>query len=191
MVMPSFLDRALIILLLAAVSYTFGHGARLLMRREGWLKWVAGVLFGFVAFLAGRVVLAGVGWLVLTVLFASAPEPLVLLGLVGLASTPLLLAFVYATPFFGPGILRVLYAIALIRLTSLSSIMLGMDWLGCLGWWVTAWLLATLAGLGFRALFRRTRWLAWTGILGPYRTSPAELMAKMPGMRDAVWERPS
>jgi hypothetical protein len=187
MVLPSFLDRALIILLLAAVSYTVAHGARLLMHREGWLKWTAGALFGFLAFLVGRVALAGAGWLVFTLLFGSAPDPLTLLGLVGLASTPLLLSFVSTTPYFGPGFLRILYLIALLRLTTLASTLLGMDWLGSLGWWGTAWLLASLASLGLTSLFRGARWLAWTGILGVVRPSPAQVMATMPGMKDAVW----
>ncbi len=158
------------------------------MRREGWLKWTAGVLFGLLAFLVSRIALAGAGWLVFTVLFGSAPDFLILLSMVGLASTPLLLAFVNATPFFGPGVLRVLYVIALLRLTTLSSTILGMDWLGSLGWWVTAWLLASLASLGLTSLFRGARWLAWTGILGVSRPSPAEVMATKPGMKNAVWE---
>jgi hypothetical protein len=188
MIMPSLLAQALIILLLGAASYSAGHGARLLMQREGWLKWAAGVLFGFLAFLVSRMTLAGAGWGIFTVLFGDAPDPLTLIGLVGLASTPLLLSFVSATPYFGPGVLRILYGVALLRLATLSNTMLGMDWLGSLGWWATAWVLVSLVGLGLKSLFRGARWLAWTGILGVVRTSPAELMATMPGMRDAIWE---
>jgi hypothetical protein len=189
MAIPSSLHPALIILLLASASYAVSHGARLLMRREGWLKWTAGVVFGFVLFLVGRIALAGAAWLVFTLLFGGAPDPFILIGLVGLASTPLLLAFVNATPFFGPGVLRLLYVIALIRLTTLSSAMLRMDWLGSLGWWVSAWLLTALAGLSLSFLFRRARRLAWTGIFGPIHPSPADVMGMMPGMKDAVWEK--
>ena len=188
MIMPSLFAQALIILLLGAASYSVGHGARLLMQREGWLKWTAGALFGFLAFLVNRTALAGAGWVIFSVLFGDAPDPLKLIGLVGLASTPLLLAFVNATPYFGPGVLRVLYVIALLRLATLSSTTLGMDWLGSLGWWTTAWLFVSLVDLGLKSLFRGARWLAWTGILGVVRPSPAELTATMPGMKDAIWQ---
>jgi hypothetical protein len=177
----------LIVLLLAAASYTIGHGARLLMRRQRWTVWLAGTVFGFFAFLTSRLVLAGAAWLVFTVLFPRAPEPWILVALVGLASTPLLLSFVHLTPFFGPGVLRVLYLIALIRLTSLTSLELNMDWLGCLGWWVAAWLLASGLSYGLSYALRNARWLAWTGIIGPILTTPHAVMAEMPGFRDAQW----
>jgi hypothetical protein len=179
------LDRATLILLFAAASYTVAHGARLLMRGQGPLKWTAGVVFGFAAFLVSRIALAGAAWLVFTVLFGQPPGFLILLALVGHASSPLLLSFVNATPFFGPGVLRLLYVISLIRLTSLTSLALGMDWLGCLGWWVAAWLLASVASYALTRSLRNVKWLSWTGILGPFRPTPADIMAKMPGMQGA------
>ncbi len=185
---PLFRQGALV-LLLAALSFTVAHAARLLMLRRSWPVWLAGSLFGYGAFLVSRLALAGSAWLVYTVLFDRAPDPWVLVALVGVASTPLLLSFVELTPFFGPGVLRVLYLITLIRLTSLTSLQLNMDWLGCLGWWVAAWLLEAAAAYGLRWLCKDARWLAWTGILGPFRTNPREVMAKMPGMKDAVWEK--
>ena len=82
------------------------------MRRDGWLKWIAGVLYGYGAFLVSRVALAGAAWLILDVFFGLRANLLTLVSLVGLRGTPLLLAFVpHATPFFGPGVLRVLYGI--------------------------------------------------------------------------------
>ncbi len=188
MAVPSFFDPAVPVLFLAAVSYSAAHGTRLLVRCEGWLKWTAGVLFGFVAFLVGRMALAGAGWLVFGGISGAAVDPLTLVDMVGLTSTPLLLAFVHATPYFGRAILRVLYGIALLDLTTLSSRMLGVDWLGTLGRWATAWLMVYLASLGIKWLLRNARWLAWTGILGVAHPSPAEVMAKMPGMNDAIWE---
>ena len=176
-----------IVLLLAAASYAIAHGGRLLMRRGRWPVWLAGTLFGYVAFLVSRITLAGAAWVVFTVLFGRAPDPWVLVGLVGIASAPLLLSFVYLTPFYGPGAMRVLYFLTLIWLTSATSSELNMDWLGCLGWWVAAWLLA--AGVSFCLTWslRNARSLAWTGILGPFRTSPTAVMAEMPGMKDAHW----
>lgn len=183
---PLFREGA-IVLLLAAVSYTIAHGGRLLMRRGRWPVWLAGTLFGGVAFLVSRITLAMAAWVVFTVLFGRAPDPWVLVGLVGIASAPLLLSFVNLTPFYGPGVMRVLYFISLIWLTSVTSSELNMDWLGSLGWWVASWLL--LAGVSFvlTALLRHARWLAWTGILGPFRTTPEAVMAEMPGMHDARW----
>ncbi len=188
MATPSFLDRSLFILLLAAGSHAVAHGARLLMRREGWLKWTAGVLCGFLAFLGSRLALAGAGWLVFAVFFGNGPDLLVLLRLVGLASTPLLLSFVKMVPYFGPGIVQVLHVIALLRLTTLASAVLGMDWLGSLAGWTASWLLVLLASARLKWRFHSAHWLAWTGILGVVRLSPADVMAKMPGMNDAVRE---
>ncbi len=157
------------------------------MRRARWPVWLAGTAFGYVAFLVSRVGLALAAWVVFTVLFGRAPSPWVLVGLVGIASAPLLLSFVNLTPFYGPGVMRVLYFLSLIWLTSVTSSELRMDWLGCLGWWVAAWLL--LAGVSFVFTFalRKARWLAWTGIVGPFRTTPQAVMAEMPGMQDAHW----
>ncbi len=183
---PLFRQGALI-LLLAAASYTIAHGARLLMLKRSWPVWLGGTLFGFIAFLVSRVALAGAAWVVYTILFEAAPDPWILVALVGVASTPLLLSFVNLTPFFGPGVLRILYLITLIRLTSLTSLALNMDWLGCLGWWVAAWLLETAASYGLTWLLKDVKWLAWTGILGPFRTGPSAVMSSMPGMKDAVW----
>jgi len=188
MVTPSFIHRGLLILLLSAASYAVAHGSRLLMRREGRLKWTAGVLFAFLAFLVNRLALTGAGWLIFSIFFSSAPYLLVLLGVVGLASTPLLLSFVKMIPFFGPGVLRILDVVALLRLAALASAMLGMDWLGCLAGWITSWLLVFLASARLRWRFRSARWLAWTGVLGVLHLSPADVMAEMPGMKDAVRE---
>lgn len=174
-----------IILLLAAASYAIAHGGRLLMRRGRWPVWLAGTLFGYVAFLVSRITLAGAAWVVFTVLFGRAPDPWVLVGLVGVASAPLLLSFVYLTPFYGPGVMRLLYFISLIWLTSVTSSELSMDWLGCLGWWVASWLLLGCVSFVFTWLLRNAKWLAWTGILGPFRTTPQAVMAEMPGMQDA------
>jgi hypothetical protein len=176
-----------VVLLLAAVSYTIAHGGRLLMRRGRWPVWLAGTLFGYVAFLVSRISLALAAWAVFTVLFGRAPNPWVLVGLVAIASAPLLLSFVYLTPFYGPGAMRVLYFISLIWLTSVTSSELNMDWLGCLGWWVAAWLLASAVSFALTYSLKDVRWLAWTGILGPFRTTPEEVMAEMPGMKEAQW----
>jgi hypothetical protein len=181
--------QGLTVLLLAAASYTVAHGGRLLMRRERWPIWLAGTLFGFAAFLVSRVALAGTAWGVFTVLFGRAPDPWVLVALVGIASTPLLLSFVNLSPFYGPGVLRLLYVIALIRLTSLTSLELNMDWLGCLGWWVAAWLVVSAVSFGLRYMLEDFRWLAWTGILGPFETTPQAVMAEMPGMKEAQWSK--
>lgn len=183
---PLFREGSLV-LLLAAMSYTVGHGGRILMLRRPWPIWLAGTLFGFVAFLVSRMALAAAAWGIFTVLFGRAPDPWVLVALVGVASTPLLLSFVQITPYFGPGVLRILYIITLIRLTSLTSLELNMDWLGCLGWWVAASLLVAAVSAAFIHAALDARWLAWTGILGPFRTSPEALMAQMPGMKDAHW----
>lgn len=183
------LRQGMIMLLLAAASYTVGHGARLLMLRQRWPVWLAGTLFGFGAFIVSRCTLAAAAWLVYTTLFGPGRELWVLIALVGVASAPLLLAFVHLTPFFGPGVLRVLYFISLIWLTSTTSSELNMDWLGCLGWWAAAWLLASGASFALAQVFRSAHWLAWTGILGPYHTTPQAVMVEMPGMKDAVWER--
>lgn len=183
------LRQGLLVLVLAALSYTVAHGARILMLRRPWPVWLAGTLFGFVAFLVSRAALAGSAWVVYAVLFDRAPDPLVLLALVGIASTPLLLSFVNLTPFFGPGVMRILYGITLIRLTSLTSLALGMDWLGCLGWWVAAWLIEMGVSYAVSSLVKNAKWLTWTGILGPFRTTPAEVMASMPGMKDAIWQK--
>jgi hypothetical protein len=86
-----------------------------------------------------------------------------------------------------PGVLRLLYVIALIWLTSLTSLELKMDWLGCLGWWVAAWLVAFAVSSGLTFVLKDARWLAWTGILGPFRTTPEAVMAEMPGMKEAQW----
>jgi hypothetical protein len=180
-------NEGMVILLLAAASYTIGHGGRLLMRRGHWPVWLAGSLFGYIAFIVSRVTLAGAAWVVFTLLFDRAPDPWVLVGLVGVASAPLLLSFVYLTPFYGPGVMRVLYAISLIWLTSATSGELGMDWLGCLGWWVAAWLVAAGVSFALTWTLRNARWLAWTGVLGPFRTTPKAVMAEMPGMQDARW----
>ena len=178
-----------LVLLLAAASFMIAHGARLLMLKRRWPVWLAGTLFGFAAFLVSRLALAGSAWVVYTVLFDRAPDPWVLIALVGVASTPLLLSFVELTPFFGPGVLRLLYLITLIRLTTLTSLALNMDWLGCLGWWVAAWLLEAGAGYGLVWLLKDVKPLAWTGILGPFRPTPRQVMAVMPGMKDAVWKQ--
>jgi hypothetical protein len=178
---PPALDKAIVVLILAAVSYTIAHGARLVMRRASWPVWLAGTVFGFLAFLANRAALAGAAWLIYTGLFARSPDPLTLLALVGLASTPLLLSFVNVTPFYGPGVLVLLYVITWIRLTSLSSLALGMDWLGCLGWWTAAWIVVAGLGYGLRWLTRDIRWLGWTGMIGRFLTSPQELMPTLPG----------
>ena len=178
---PLFRQGALV-LLLAAASFAVAHGARILMLKRKWPVWLAGTLFGYIAFLVSRLALAGAAWVVYTVLFADAPDPWVLVALVGVASTPLLLSFVELTPFFGPGVLRILYLITLIRLTSLTSLELTMDWLGCLGWWTAAWLLEFGASYALTWLLKDVKWLAWTGILGPFRTTPQALMAVMPGM---------
>jgi hypothetical protein len=182
--------QAVILLLLAAGSYTIAHGGRLLMHRARWPVWIAGTAFGFVAFLVSRVALAGAAWVVYSLLFGSAPHPWALVALVGVASAPLLLSFVNLTPFYGPGVMRMLYVISLIWLTSATSGELNMDWLGCLGWWVAAWLL--LAGVSFALTWalRNARWLAWTGVLGPFRTTSQAVMAEMPGMKDARWSEP-
>jgi hypothetical protein len=179
--------QGMIILVLAALSYTVGHGARLLMLKRSWPVWLAGTLFGFVAFLTSRLALAGAAWGLYAVLFGQAPDPWVLVALVGLASAPLLLSFVHLTPFFGPGVLRVLYVIALFWLASVSSEHLNMDWLGSFGWWLAAWLLVSGISYGLTWLFQNAKWLAWTGILGPFRTTPDAVMAEMPGMKDARW----
>ncbi len=176
-----------LVLLLAAASYTVGHGCRILMLRRPWPLWLAGTLFGFVAFLINRLALAAAAWGIFALLFGRAPDPWVLVALVGVASAPLLLSFVHITPYFGPGVLCILYVITLIRLTSLTSLELNMDWLGCMGWWVAAWLLVGGLSLGLSWLFRNAQWLAWTGILGPFRATPQAVMAKMPGMKDARW----
>jgi hypothetical protein len=176
-----------VILLFAAASYTIAHGGRLLMQRRAWPVWLAGTLFGFLAFLVSRLALAGASWVVFEVLFARAPSPWVLAGLVGIASAPLLLSFVNLTPFYGPGAMRVLYFLSLIWLTSVTSSELNMDWLGCLGWWVAAWLLLAGASFCLTRPLRNARWLGWTGILGRFRTTPQEVMAEMPGMKDARW----
>lgn len=188
MVTPAFLGHALLVLLLAASSYAVAHGTRLQMRREGRLKGTAGVLFGFLAFLFSRLALSGSGWLVFALFFGDAPDPLIMLGLVGLASTPLLLSFVRMTPYLGPGILGVLHVTAHLRLTTLASSMLGMNWLGSLGWWTTAWVVELLASAALKWRFRSARWLAWTGVLGVARLSPGDVMARMPGMNDAIGE---
>ena len=177
------LQRGLVILVLAAISFAIGHGARLLMLRRSWPVWTAGVIFGFLAFLVNRLALAGVAWLIFTGLFGNAPDPLTLVALVGLSSAPLLLAFVDVTPFFGPGVLRILYVIAWLRLASLSSLTLGMDWLGCLGWWAAAWLVVAGLAFGLRWLTRDARWLGWTGMIGKFRVTPQEVMATLPGLR--------
>lgn len=175
----------LLVLLLAAGSYMVSHGARLLMLKRRGPVWLAGTLFGFTAFLVSRTALAGAAWLVYTALFDRPPDPWVLVALVGAASTPLVLSFVDLTPFFGPGVLRILYLITLIRLTSLTSLELNMDWLGCLGWWVSAWLLEFGASYALTWLLKDVKWLAWTGILGPFRTTPQAIMASMPGFTTA------
>jgi hypothetical protein len=177
----------LLVLLVAAVSYTIAHGGRLLMHRRRWPVWLAGTLFGYVAFVVSRVSLALAAWVVFTALFGRAPDPWVLVALVGVASAPLLLSFVNLTPFYGPGVMRILYFLSLIWLTSVTSGELNMDWLGCLGWWVAAWLLLAGASFALTWTLRNVRWLAWTGILGPFRTTPAAVMAEMPGMQDARW----
>ena len=175
------LDRAILILVLAAISYSIAHGARLLMLRRSWPVWLAGTLFGFLAFLANRMTLAAAAWVIYSALFGKAPDPLALVALVGLASTPLLLSFVNVTPFFGPGVLVVLYFITWMRLTTLTSLALGMDWLGCLGWWTAAWLVVAGIGFALRWITRNARWLSWTGMLGRFRTTPQELMPTLPG----------
>lgn len=177
------LNRAILILILSGVSWSIGHGGRLLMRRMKAPAWLAGVLFGFVAFLINRVALAGAAWAIYSALFGNPPEPLVLVALVGVASAPLLLAFVHITPFFGPGVLFILYLITWLRLASLTSLTLGMDWLGCLGWWTAAWLLTSGAGYVLKWLLRRADWLGWTGIFGSQHVTPQELMARLPGIR--------
>jgi hypothetical protein len=179
--------QGVIILVLAALSYTIGHGARILMLKRSWLVWLAGTSFGFVAFITSRVALAAAAWGLYSLLFGQAPEPWILVALVGLASAPLLLSFVHLTPFFGPGVLRLLYVIALFWLVSASSAHLNMDWLGSLGWWLAAWLLVSGISYGLTWLFRNAKWLAWTGILGPFRTTPEAVMGKMPGMKEARW----
>ena len=183
---PTF-ERSMIVLLLAAASYTIGHAGRLLMRRQPWPVWFAGSASGFFGFILSRVVLAAAAWLVYQVLFDRAPDLPALVALVGLASTPLLFSFVHLTPFFGPGVLRLLYVIALIRLTSLTSLELNMDWLGCLGWWVAAWLVASALSFGLAYSAKNARWLAWTGLLGPVLATPEAVMAEMPGMKEAQW----
>ena len=60
---------------------------------------------------------------------------------------------------------------------------LGMDWLGCLGWWAAAWLATSGMGYILRWLLRDARWLGWTGIFGPQHVTPQELMARLPGIR--------
>ena len=180
---PPMLERAIVILLLASASWTIGHGGRLLMRRMKTPAWLAGTLFGFVAFLVNRVALAGAAWAIYELLFGNAPDPLVLVALVGVASAPLLLSFAHVTPFFGPGALFILYLITWLRLASLTSLSLGMDWLGCLGWWTAAWLLTSGAGLALRLLLRNAEWLGWTGIFGQQHVTPQELMARLPGIR--------
>jgi hypothetical protein len=177
------LDRAILILLLAGVSWSVGHGGRLWMRRMPAWKWLAGVLFGFVAFLVNRLALAAAAWGIYTVLFGEAPAPLVLVALVGVASAPLLLSFAHVTPFFGYLALFVLHLVTIVRLASFTSLALEMDWLGCLGWWVAASLLTLGVGYGLRWLLRDAKWLGWTGIFGQTRVDPQELMAELPGLR--------
>lgn len=184
---PALFRQGLIILALAALSYTIGHSARILMLKRPWHVWLAGTLFGCLAFLVSRLALAGAAWVVYAALFDHAPAPWMLVTLVGLASAPLLLSFVHLTPFFGPGVLRILYVIALFWLATVTSLQLNMDWLGSLGWWLAAWLLVSAMSYGLTWLFKDARWLAWTGVLGPFRTSPQAVMAKMPGIKDAHW----
>jgi hypothetical protein len=180
-------ERGLLVLLLAALSYAAGHGGRILMLRRRWPVWLAGALFGFLAFLVSRLSLAGAAWAVFAVLFGRSLDPWTLAGLVGVASTPLLLSFVHVTPFFGPGVLRILFLITMIRLTSLTSLELEMDWLGCLGLWVAAWVVTSVVGLTLTWLLKDAKWIAWTGMFGRFRTTPQEVMAQMPGMKDAQW----
>ncbi|MCU0509217.1 MAG: hypothetical protein MUC34_12655 [Anaerolineae bacterium] len=177
------LDRAILIVLLAAASWSVAHGGRLLMRRMKTPAWIAGVIFGFVAFLVNRLALAGAAWAIYSLLFGEAPGLLVLIALVGVASAPLLLSFAQVTPFFGHLALFVLYLITLVRLASLSSVALEMDWLGCLGWWTAAWVVTAAIGYGLRWLLRDATWLAWTGIFGPQRATPQQLLAELPGLR--------
>lgn len=177
------LDRAILILLLSAASWTVGHAGRLLMQRMKTPAWLTGTLFGFLAFLVNRVALAAAAWAIYELLFGSAPDPLILVALVGVTSAPLLLSFAHVTPFFGPGALFVLYLITWIRLASFTSLSLGMDWLGCLGWWTAAWLLTSGVGAVIRWLLRDATWLGWTGILGQRHVTPQELMAQLPGLR--------
>ncbi len=186
MELPIF-KQAVVVLLFAAASYSIAHGGRLLMRQERWPVWGAGVAFGFIAFLVSRVALAGAAWVVDAVLFDRSPDPWMLVTLVGVASAPLLLSFVNLTPFYGPGVMRVLYVISLIMLTWLTSLRLNLDWLGCLGWWASAWLIEFGVSAGLTWVCRDAKWLAWTGMLGPFRTTPQEIMARMPGMKDARW----
>jgi hypothetical protein len=177
------LTQAGVILALAALAWSIGHAGRLLMRRMKTGAWLAGTAFGFVAFLVSRLALAGAAWVIYTALFGDAPDPLALVALVGVASTPLLLSFVHVTGFFGPGVLFILYLISWLRLTSLTSLALNMDWLGCLGWWTAAWLLSAGAGHAIRWLLRDATWLGWTGIFGQKQQTPADLLAELPGLR--------
>ena len=177
------LDHAIVILLLAGLSWSVGHGGRLLMRRmPGW-AWLAGALFGLGAFLTNRLALAAAAWGIYTVLFGEAPDPLILVALVGAASAPLLLSFALVAPFFGYLALFVLHLITIIRLASFTSLALDMDWLGCLGWWTAASLLIVAVGYALRWLLRDARWLGWTGIFAQTRVTPQELLAELPGLR--------
>jgi hypothetical protein len=177
------LDRAVLILLLAAASWSVAHGGRLLMRRMRTPVWIAGVIFGFFAFLVNRLALAAAAWTIYSLLFGEAPDLILLVALVGVASAPLLLSFAYVTPFFGYLALFILYLITLVRLASLSSAALEMDWLGCLGWWTAAWVVTAGLGYALRWLLRDARWFAWTGIFGPQRVTPQQLLAELPGLR--------
>lgn len=177
------LDRAVAILALAGLSWSVGHAGRLLMLRLSTPAWLAGALFGFAAFLANRVALAAAAWGVYTALFGEAPDLGILIALVGVASAPLLLSFALVTPFFGHLALVILHLITVARLASFTSLALGMDWLGCLGWWSAASLLTLAAGYALRWLLRDAAWLRWTGIFGQTNATPQELLAELPGLR--------
>ncbi len=106
---PGVLYVSVAIVLVAGLSERIGQSVVLFVNEIGPRRFVISLFIGSVLFLGGYVLWIASIWVIATLLFRPDVSPLAIIRAVGLGYTPLIFGFLGLIPYFGTGILTILY----------------------------------------------------------------------------------
>lgn len=106
---PGVLWLSLLVVVLAGASERIGHSAVLFVNEVRPSRMAASLLVGVMLFFGGYLIWIGTIYLVAVALFDPSASIWAVIRAVGLGYTPLFLGFLALIPYFGTGILNILY----------------------------------------------------------------------------------
>lgn len=106
---PGVLTLSLVVVLVAGLSERLGQSVVLFANEIKPRRFIASLLIGALLFLGGYVLWVGSIWLVTVLLFRGDASLLAVIRAVGLGYAPLFFGFLGLIPYFGSGILTILY----------------------------------------------------------------------------------